>query len=250
MEANILVQIKNEATFYNNIVVGYFLPTSLWETIPHFFKTWLRNYVALILLYFISGFLWCFYLYYLKHNVYIPKGIRTITKYILHCTNIYFVTFKYVMYVVRTHFLTPYIYVYVTDAMPSVKTMKSHIVVSMKGLPLVTAVPTISEHLAENGWSKCFSRVDQVGWFGYFVCVIAYSVIVEFLIYWVHRKCHEIKLFYKYIHAPHHIYNKRHQLSPFAGMYLTSLLYNQSCITFVASTVSLLTDLDPVWFCL
>ncbi|KAL3596835.1 hypothetical protein D5086_008472 [Populus alba] len=60
------------------VIVGGFDPLkdwqkSWWVTLPHFLQTWLRNYIAGTLLYFISGFLWCFYIYYLKRNVYVPK---------------------------------------------------------------------------------------------------------------------------------------------------------------------------------
>ncbi|KAH0933777.1 hypothetical protein HID58_010894 [Brassica napus] len=63
----------DETSFYNRIVLSHLLPASLWEHLPHFLQTWLRNYLAGNLLYFISGFLWCFYIYYLKLNVYLPQ---------------------------------------------------------------------------------------------------------------------------------------------------------------------------------
>lgn len=63
-----------ETTFYNHIVLGIVLPSRLWEPLPHFLQTWLRNYIGGTLLYVVSGFLWCLYIYYLKHSVYVPKG--------------------------------------------------------------------------------------------------------------------------------------------------------------------------------
>nr|ARL62107.1 delta(7)-sterol-C5-desaturase [Calotropis procera] len=62
-----------ETSFYNDIVLRFLLPESWWISLPHFLQGWLRNYLAGTLLYFISGFLWCFYIYYLKRNVYLPK---------------------------------------------------------------------------------------------------------------------------------------------------------------------------------
>ncbi|XP_028057465.1 delta(7)-sterol-C5(6)-desaturase-like [Camellia sinensis] len=62
-----------EASFYNRLILGACLPDSVWDPLPHFFQTWLRNYIAANFIYFLSGFLWCFYLYYLKRNVYLPK---------------------------------------------------------------------------------------------------------------------------------------------------------------------------------
>ena len=67
-------QFLDETATFNNIVLGHLLPSSWWVTLPHFLQTWIRNYMAGTLLYFISGFLWCFYIYYLKRNVYVPKG--------------------------------------------------------------------------------------------------------------------------------------------------------------------------------
>ncbi|KAF5958425.1 hypothetical protein HYC85_005650 [Camellia sinensis] len=57
-----------EASFYNRLILGACLPNSVWDPLPHFFQTWLRNYIAANFIYFLSGFLWCFYLYYLKRN--------------------------------------------------------------------------------------------------------------------------------------------------------------------------------------
>ena len=36
--------------------------------------------------------------------------------------------------------------------------------------------------------------------------------------YWMHRKLHEVRLGYKFLHATHHVYNKENSLSPFAGL--------------------------------
>ena len=63
-----------ETSFYNRIFLGSILPPILWENLPHFFQTWLRNYIGGSLLYLGSGFLWCFVIYYWKRNLYIPKG--------------------------------------------------------------------------------------------------------------------------------------------------------------------------------
>jgi len=41
---------------------------------------------------------------------------------------------------------------------------------------------------------------------------------VQFGVYWMHRKLHEVRLGYKFLHATHHVYNKENSLSPFAGL--------------------------------
>ncbi|GFS36870.1 sterol 1 [Actinidia rufa] len=67
--------IVEDACFYNRVVLGAHLPSRAWELLPHLLQTWLRNYIRATLVYFVSGFLWCFYMYYLKHNVYQPKDL-------------------------------------------------------------------------------------------------------------------------------------------------------------------------------
>ncbi|KAJ7000542.1 hypothetical protein D5086_008514 [Populus alba] len=166
-----------DTSMFNSIVLGHLLPSSWWVTLPHFLQTWLRNYIAGTLLYFISGFLWCFYIYYLKRNVYVPK-----------------------------------------DTIPSNRAMLLQIYVAMKAMPCYTLLPTVSEYMIENGWTKCFSSISEIGWFAYIIYFLIYLVIVEFGIYWMHRELHDIKPLYKYLHATHHIYNKQNTLSPFAGL--------------------------------
>lgn len=112
-----------------------------------------------------------------------------------------------------------------TDAVPSRKAMLLQIYVAMKAMPWYCALPTFSEYMVENGWTKCFSRISDVGWLGYLVYLTIYLVFVEFGIYWMHRELHDIKFLYKHLHATHHIYNKQNTLSPFAGMFLIFLLW-------------------------
>lgn len=63
-----------DTDLYNRIVLGALLPHSVWGPLPRFLQTWLRNYLGGVLLYLLSGLLWCFYIYYWKRNVYVPKG--------------------------------------------------------------------------------------------------------------------------------------------------------------------------------
>ncbi|RIA05151.1 hypothetical protein BRARA_K00563 [Brassica rapa] len=172
-----LAQFVDETTFYNRMVLSHLLPANLWEPLPHFLQTWLRNYLAGNLLYFISGFLWCFYIYYLKLNVYVPQ-----------------------------------------DSVPTRKAMILQIYVAMKAMPWSALVPTVSEYMIERGWTKCYSTLDQFNWFLCLVYIAFYLVLVEFMIYWVHKMTHDNKFLYKHLHATHHMYNKQNTLSPFAGL--------------------------------
>lgn len=115
------------------------------------------------------------------------------------------------------------------EAIPSRKAMLLQMYVAMKAMPIYTALPTVSEYMIENGWTRCFARISDVGWFSYTLYLCIYLVLVEFGIYWMHRELHDIKPLYKYLHATHHIYNKQNTLSPFAGESLyTSLSHENS----------------------
>ncbi|KAJ8761762.1 hypothetical protein K2173_004572 [Erythroxylum novogranatense] len=133
-----LQKFVDETTLYNDI-------------------TWLRNYLAATLIYFVSGFLWCFYIYYWKRNVYVH-----------------------------------------TDNIPTTKAMLLQIYVAMKAMPFYCALPTLSEFMIENGWTKCFSTISKVSWFTYILYSVSYFVL--------------------YLHATHHIYNKRNTCLLFFGL--------------------------------
>ncbi|GMH27201.1 hypothetical protein Nepgr_029044 [Nepenthes gracilis] len=75
MENGYLRLFVEETSMYNRIVLGSMLPAKMWISLPHFLQSWLRNYVGGVLLYLLSSSLWCFYIYYLKRNVYIPKDL-------------------------------------------------------------------------------------------------------------------------------------------------------------------------------
>ncbi|KAK1440615.1 hypothetical protein QVD17_06444 [Tagetes erecta] len=109
------------------------------------------------------------------------------------------------------------------DIMPTRKTMYLHIYVSMKAMPWYCALPTVGEYMVESGWTKCFSRISDVGWASYICYSGLYLIFVEFSIYWMHREVHDIKPLYKWLHAPHHMYNTQNTLSPFAGLALHPL---------------------------
>lgn len=63
-----------ETSLYNRIVLGTIFPAFALDPLPHIVQTWLRNCIGGFLIYFFSCCLWCFYLYYWKRNIYIPKG--------------------------------------------------------------------------------------------------------------------------------------------------------------------------------
>ena len=104
--------------------------------------------------------------------------------------------------------------------------MLLQIYVAMKAMPLYSALPSLSEYITEEGWTKCFPRLSNVGWPAYLFYLAIYLVFVEFGIYWMHRELHDIKPLYKYLHVTHHVYNKQNTLSPFAGEYMIYVTAN------------------------
>lgn len=75
-KAEYLHQFVEETDWFNAIVLDTLLPGSGdgWRRLPRPIQSWLRNYLAGNIVYFLTGFLWCFYIYRWKRNVYVPKG--------------------------------------------------------------------------------------------------------------------------------------------------------------------------------
>ncbi|KAJ7975754.1 delta(7)-sterol-C5(6)-desaturase-like, partial [Quillaja saponaria] len=63
----------DETYFYNSILLSTLLPERLWVPLPRVLQSWLRNTIGGTILYLLSGFFWCFYIYYWERNVYVPK---------------------------------------------------------------------------------------------------------------------------------------------------------------------------------
>ena len=72
--AEYLELFVEETSWYNDLVLGLWLPTSVRMHMPHILETWLRNYVAGIIVYFASGGLWCLYIYKWKKDFFFPAG--------------------------------------------------------------------------------------------------------------------------------------------------------------------------------
>lgn len=107
---------------------------------------------------------------------------------------------------------------YPPGGIPSSEAIWKQIGVSMRAMPVYCALPTLSEWMIENGWTRCYSQVAEIGWAKYLLCLAFYLLLVEAGIYWAHRELHDVKPLYTWLHAIHHIYNKQNTLSPFAGL--------------------------------
>jgi len=101
---------------------------------------------------------------------------------------------------------------------PQITDILQQIRVASLAMPMYAMLPTVTDVIVESGWTRSYPRVDDVGlplYVGYF---FVYMLVVEFGVYWMHRLLHEIRPLYDMLHAYHHIYNKQHTLSPFAGL--------------------------------
>ncbi|KAK9665797.1 hypothetical protein RND81_14G137200 [Saponaria officinalis] len=103
------------------------------------------------------------------------------------------------------------------DGMPSRRAMISDASIALISIPGSMLFSTAFEWMAENGWTRCYPRISDVGWPAYFCHLLIYLSLAEFGIYWSHRLLHQIKFLYKYVHASHHRVSKEVLISPFAG---------------------------------
>ncbi len=83
---------------------------------------------------------------------------------------------------------------------------------------MYAGLPILSEYLIEEGHTKVFFYVEEVGWKKYAIYFTAYLTLVEIGIYWMHRKLHENKFLYNYVHALHHTYDHHSTLTPWASI--------------------------------
>lgn len=107
---------------------------------------------------------------------------------------------------------------FVPGNMPAPKDMFEQIKVSMLSMPLYSMLPAVAEFCVEQGWTRTYSRISDVGVGWYLAYFVLYMTCVEYFVYWMHRGLHDVKIGYKVLHYIHHKYNKEHTLSPFAGL--------------------------------
>lgn len=104
------------------------------------------------------------------------------------------------------------------DDMPSVPDMFMQMKVAISAMHWYALKDAVTTYMVENGYSKVYARIDEVGlgvYFGYF---ILYMIFAEFWVYWAHRLVHDVPWLYKNVHQMHHSFNKADSLSPFAGI--------------------------------
>lgn len=102
---------------------------------------------------------------------------------------------------------------------PAWGTITHQMWLAQRSLLIYAMLPIISEILIENGLTRAYFYVDQIGgWMNYAICTFLYLSLVEIGIYWMHRTLHTNKWLYNNIHGPHHFYNSKDTLTPWASI--------------------------------
>ncbi len=175
---------RNLNAYINSVVIPLPLATWLMQSISHlelghYLLTYLRNLVAANIVYFSTGAIFHYICYW--H----PSQKK----------------------------------VWQQRPMPSTAIMMDQVKLATSSLFLYSLLPCLDEYLIENGYTKVYYTLDEVGgWGNAILYFILYFTLVEIGIYWVHRTLHTNKILYKYIHMPHHKYNTPAMLSPWASL--------------------------------
>lgn len=69
--------------------------------------------------------------------------------------------------------------------------------VAVLSIPLYAVLPALTEWVVENGYTRTYSRISDVGVLRYWAFFALYMVSVEFCVYWQHRGLHDITLGYR-----------------------------------------------------
>lgn len=67
----------------------------------------------------------------------------------------------------------------------------------MWAMPLYATLPAITEWIVEQGWTRAYARIEDVGLRNYFLYFVMYMACVEFFVYCNHRGLHDVKIGYK-----------------------------------------------------
>lgn len=170
--------IEKQVEWKHDLVL-WILPSNVKHALPEFVKGWIANYVLGTSLYLLLGAAWCFFTYFVFRNT--RFGISE-------------------------------------ENLPSAADILEQVKVSMMSIPLYTMLPPFAEYFIKGGWTLTYGKVESVGWSMYCAYFVLYMASVEFGVYWMHRKLHELRIGYTYLYATHHVYNKENTLSPMAGL--------------------------------
>jgi Delta7-sterol 5-desaturase len=102
---------------------------------------------------------------------------------------------------------------------PTASIMWHQIQLSQMSMMIYTLLPVVDEWLVEQGYTKMYYTVDEVGgWISHLSNMAVYLLAVEFGVYWMHRTLHTNKFLYKHVHLMHHQYKTADTLTPWASI--------------------------------
>jgi lathosterol oxidase len=102
---------------------------------------------------------------------------------------------------------------------PSGEIIWDQIKLAQASLFVYVALPVMSDYLIEEGFTKTYYTIDEIGgWYTYAFYLAAYMSLVEIGIYWMHRTLHTNKFLYKHVHLLHHKYKTPETLTPWASI--------------------------------
>jgi Delta7-sterol 5-desaturase len=106
---------------------------------------------------------------------------------------------------------------------PTTEIIRDQQKLAQASLFLYAALPICSEYLIENGYTRSYFYIAELGgsfggWYYYFINTVFYVALVEIGIYWMHRTLHTNKFLYKWLHSTHHKYMEHSTLTPWASI--------------------------------
>jgi Delta7-sterol 5-desaturase len=102
---------------------------------------------------------------------------------------------------------------------PTASIMWNQIQLSQMSMMIYTLLPVIDEWLVEQGYTKMYYTVAEVGgWWNHIGHMAVYLLAVELGVYWMHRTLHTNKFLYKHVHLMHHQYKTADTLTPWASI--------------------------------
>ena len=108
--------------------------------------------------------------------------------------------------------------VWETRKKPSGAIIWNQIRLATSSLVLYAVVPCVNEYLIEQGYTRVYYTVDQIGgWLPAILYFILHFTLIEISLYWLHRALHANKFLYTYVHKRHHQYNTPATVSPWAS---------------------------------
>lgn len=67
----------------------------------------------------------------------------------------------------------------------------------MGSMPGYAVLPAVTEAIVEQGWTRAYARIGDVGVWHHIAYFAMYMAIVEFGVYWMHRLLHDIRIGYR-----------------------------------------------------